>query len=179
MLLSQDRTGLYRRETQPAKAALNTDAALRLDAPFFPGSSTRSRYYVDQSQWFNFTWRAYTPTKAFLLNAAIVALSVATGTELRRISALETGILGWLVCASITFGVAFLVHELFFACFLFGSGMVASRSPVYVAASDVQLGKPDAYKIDYNNVHIGPSAHPTVSAIYFGLKGEAPSGFSL
>ena len=179
MLLDQDhRSGLYSQQANfQSSNSIDTNAALRLEAPFFPGSTKASRYYVDQQQWFNFKWRAYTPTKAFALNAAIVAFSVATGTELRRATGLETGPLGWLVCLSITFGIAFLVHQLFYGCFVFGSGMIASKTPILIDAKEMKnLGQPDAYMISTNNVHIGPSIHPTISGVHFSLP---PSQLSL
>ena len=182
MLLHQNRTGLYTQQpdTQSSKT-INADEVMRLDTPFFPGKSERSRYYVDQKQWFNLKWRAFTPTKAFMLNAAIVAFSVSTATELRNATGLEAGGLGWLICLSITFGIAFVMHQLFYGCFVFGSGMIASQTPVLIDAKQFkQMGAPDAYMLSRNNVHVGPSMHPTVSAVYFQLpSSQLSSGFKL
>lgn len=182
MLIQQDNSGLYSQQANfQSSNFIDTNAELRLEAPFFPGKSKKSRYYVEQQQWFNFKWRAYTPTKAFALNAAIVAFSVATGTELRRATGLETGALGWLVCLSITFGIAFAVHQLFYGCFVFGSGMIASETPILIDAKEVEkMGPPHAYMLCSNNVHIGPSMHPTISGVYFGLpRAQLATGFSL
>lgn len=183
MLIHRDSSGLYTQKADfQSSDYIDTNAALRLEAPFFPGKTKRSQYYIDQRQWFNLKWRAFTPTKAFALNALIVAFSVATGTELRAATGLETGALGWLVCLGITFGIAFVVHQLFYGCFLFGSGMIASKTPILIDAKEVEkMGPPHAYMISNNNVHIGPSMHPTISGVYFGLPRAqlASGGFSL
>ena len=96
-------------------------------------------------------------------------------------SSVETGALGWLVCLSITFGIAFAVHQLFYGCFVFGSGMIASETPILIDAKEVEkMGPPHAYMLCSNNVHIGPSMHPTISGVYFGLpRAQLATGFSL
>jgi len=49
--------------------------------------------------------------------------------------------------------------------------MIASKTPILIDAKEMKnMGPPDAYMVSTNNVHIGPSIHPTISGVYFSLS---------
>ena len=170
MRLCLDRgSGLYTRASVPSAHCVDTDQLLEQQAPWFAGSSVKSKHFVHQKPFFNLKFRAYTPSKAFLLNALITAFAVATGTELRNVIGVEYGAVGWIICLAITFGAAFVSHQLFYHTFLFGSGMIAVREPILIDPAVFRDRTPDAYLLQHNNTHIGPSMCATVSGVFFNV----------
>lgn len=155
---------------------VDTSQLLKQETPWFCGSSVSSKHFVYQKPYFNFKFRAYTPSKAFLLNALITAFAVATGTELRNVIGVESGAIGWLICLSITFGTAFLSHQLFYHTFLFGGGMVAPRKPVLIDPAVFRDRTPDAYLLQHNNTFIGPSMCTTISGVFFDIDKADKAG---
>lgn len=163
------RSGLYTRASIVNDQCVETTKLLKQQAPWFAGSSVKSKHFVHQKPFFNFKFRAYTPTKAFFLNALITAFAVATGTELRNIIGVDSGAVGWVICLGITFGTAFLSHQLFYHTCLFGSGMIAVREPILIDPEVLRGRAPDAYLLQHNNTHIGPSMCATFSGVFFDV----------